>query len=125
MPDVAVRLPPEPDSVPEARAAVDRLAGALPEDLVQDLRLLVSEVVTNSVRHARLSTTDVIDLRVLVDRRRVRVEVHDPGPGFEPPDGPRTMYQDSGWGLYLVDRLADRWGITSDEGTTVWFEIDR
>jgi hypothetical protein len=35
------------------------------------------------------------------------------------------MFQENGWGLYLVDRLADRWGVTSDVGTTVWFELDR
>jgi hypothetical protein len=55
----------------------------------------------------------------------VRVEVGDLGPGFDP--GPRDLDRESpsGWGLYLVDQLADRWGVTRAGGTRVWFEIDR
>jgi anti-sigma regulatory factor (Ser/Thr protein kinase) len=53
------------------------------------------------------------------------VEVADDGPGFEP--RPQTPDQDSrsGWGLYLVDQLADRWGVTRSEAGGAWFEIDR
>jgi anti-sigma regulatory factor (Ser/Thr protein kinase) len=51
---VALRLRADPASIPEARHAVDRFLGVLDEDLLQDLRLMVSEVVTNSVRHAGL-----------------------------------------------------------------------
>lgn len=125
MSDVELTLRPASTSVSEARRAVERLAGGVEDRLLQDLRLLVSEVVTNAIRHAGLSPSDAIELRISVDRTRVRVEVHDAGPGFEPPDAPRTIYQESGFGLFLVDRLADRWGVTTDEGTTVWFEIDR
>ncbi|HEX5949407.1 MAG TPA: ATP-binding protein [Actinomycetota bacterium] len=125
MADVAVRLRPDPASIPEARHAVDRLQGVLEDAVLQDLRLMVSEVVTNSVRHAGLGEGDRIELRISVDKGRVRVEVHDTGPGFERPSEPTTMFRDSGWGLYLVDRLADRWGITSGRGTTVWFELSR
>ena len=57
--------------------------------------------------------------------KRIRVEVHDSGPGFEPPEAPPTLYRESGFGLFLVDRIADRWGVSSDGGTTVWFELDR
>ena len=125
MRDLSLLLPAEPSSIPRARHAVERLSGAVEDDLLQNLRLLVSEVVTNSVRHAGLSPTDRIDVRFSVDTRTVRVEVRDTGPGFEPPEGPKTMFQENGWGLYLVDKLADRWGVSSDVGTTVWFELDR
>jgi len=125
MPDLSLLLPAEAASIPRARHVVERLSGAVEDDLLENLRLLVSEVVTNSVRHAGLSPTDRIELRITVDTRTVRVEVRDTGPGFEPPDSPKTMFQETGWGLYLVDRLADRWGVTSDVGTTVWFELDR
>ena len=125
MSEVALSLPVEPASIPQARRSLDRLAGAIEEDTLQDLRLLVSELLTNSVRHAGLSDDETIELRISVDAQRVRVEVRDAGPGFQLPDGPTTIFQESGWGLYLVDKLADRWGVISELGTTVWFEVDR
>src|SRR5207253_1270255 len=54
----------------------------------------------------------------------LRVEVTDRGPGFEPGSPLPSMYQDSGWGLYLVEQIADRWGVKQEEGTCVWFEVD-
>jgi hypothetical protein len=53
---------------------------------------------------------------------KVRVEVADPGPGFEPEVEPREF---GGFGFLLVDKIADRWGVLSDRGSRVWFEIDR
>jgi anti-sigma regulatory factor (Ser/Thr protein kinase) len=64
-------------------------------------------------------------LRVAVLPDLVRVEVSDRGAGFRPPTGPPPPRSASGWGLYLVDQLADRWGIDTDGDTTAWFEIDR
>jgi anti-sigma regulatory factor (Ser/Thr protein kinase) len=119
-------LPAVPDSVPRARAALTALSDVLLPERLDDLRLLVSELVTNSVRHAGLDGGDAIDLRVELLADRIRVEIHDPGPGFEPPAVPTTMYQDSGWGLYLVSRIADRWGIDATTvGKTVWLELAR
>jgi anti-sigma regulatory factor (Ser/Thr protein kinase) len=108
-----------------ARHALRDLSGRLPPPVLEDVRLLVSELVTNSIRHAGLSSDAWIHLRVDVLPERVRVEVSDPGPGFEA--GPMTpsIYQDSGWGLYLVGQVADRWGIDRGDRTKVWFEIDR
>jgi serine/threonine-protein kinase RsbW len=85
--------------------------------------LLVSELVTNSVRHARLSNEEAIDLHVRVDPRWIRVEVTDAGPGFEPFQRGPARDLESGWGLTLLRHLAARWGVRSDRGTTVWFEI--
>ena len=125
MSDLVLELPAIADSIPRARAALDGLAEAVGPDRLEDLRLVVSELVTNSVRHAGLAERDAIDLRVDSSADRIRVEIHDPGPGFELPEAPTSMYQESGWGLYLVARIADRWGIASDgDGTTVWLEID-
>jgi len=119
-------LPAVPDSVPRARAALAELADAVGPDRLDDLRLIVSELVTNSVRHAGLDGGDDIDLRIQLLTDRIRVEIHDPGPGFVPTAAPATMYQDSGWGLYLVSRIADRWGIdTTAHGKTVWLELAR
>ena len=55
----------------------------------------------------------------------VRVEVADPGQGFEPAPRDEAMTKPGGWGLYLVDRIADRWGVIRNRMNRVWFEIDR
>ena len=79
-----LELPRELDSAAAARHAVDQLGDRLPEEQLGDVRLLVSELVTNSLRHAELSDDDRIRLAVEVNDARVRVEVSDPGPGFAP-----------------------------------------
>ena len=112
-----------PEAAAEARHA---LAGiSLSDGRERDVRLLVSELVTNAVRHANLTPGDVILLVIDVQDRRLRVEVHDPGGGFVPRAPAPDPARPSGWGLYLVAELADRWGVDSDERTLVWFELDR
>jgi anti-sigma regulatory factor (Ser/Thr protein kinase) len=86
----------------------------------------VSELVTNSVRHARLRPHDPIRLQVRVSDRLLRVEVSDPGEGFgaNVPE-PVAARGPGGWGLFLTERLADRWGVDRESGwTTVWLEVD-
>ena len=109
----------------EARRVVERLHEHLRPDALDQVRLLVSELVTNSVRHAGLSHEETIALRVSTSDSSVRVEVVDTGPGFAPGTREPTLYQDSGWGLYLVEQIADRWGVERDPRTSVWFEIDK
>ena len=108
-----------------ARDALDGLDGRLPGDQLGDVRLLVSELVTNALRHAELGEGDAIRLVVWVSDATVRVEVCDPGPGFGAEDMPSDPDRASGWGLFLVQTLADRWGFERDGGTLVWFELDR
>lgn len=122
---IDLKLRPTPGAVPDARKALDALDDQVSAQTLDDLRLLVSELVTNSVRHAGLAQSQAIELKVRVLPEIVRVEVNDQGTGFQPT--PRTAESDdqSGWGLYLVSRLADRWGVTSDGATRVWFELDR
>jgi anti-sigma regulatory factor (Ser/Thr protein kinase) len=122
---IDLKLRPTPGAVPDARRALDALDDHVSPQTLDDLRLLVSELVTNSVRHAGLAQSQAIELKVKLLPETVRVEVNDQGSGFQPT--PRTAQSDdqSGWGLYLVSRLADRWGVTSDGATRVWFELDR
>jgi len=94
------------------------------EDRIEDLRLLTSEIVTNAIRHAGLSRKDTIALAVDASERRVRVEVADHGPGFDPFDLPEpSVEQVGGWGLRLVKQLSDAWGVIRNEPNLVWFEV--
>ena len=117
------RLAVTPEAAAEARNALADVA--LDDGRERDVRLLVSELVTNAVRHANLAESDVIVLVIEAEDRRLRVEVHDPGGGFVPTAPSPDPARPSGWGLYLVAELADRWGVDSDDRTLVWFEVDR
>ena len=118
-------LPVSPEAAAVARHALDGLGSELPDGRMRDVRLLVSELVTNAVRHANLGDGDVIGLVVELADDALRVEVHDPGGGFVPSAPSPDPTRPSGWGLYLVAELADRWGVDSADTTLVWFELDR
>jgi anti-sigma regulatory factor (Ser/Thr protein kinase) len=124
MTQVDLHLPVGPRAASAARSSLAALNGRIPERIFEDLRLLVTELVTNSVRHAGLEGDEPIRLRVDCRPDAIRVEVVDKGPGFEPAVRADPEPEPSGWGLYLVERLADRWGVDSDGNTVVWFEID-
>ena len=101
------------------------LADSLPAQVYLDLSLLVSELVTNSVRHARLRPRDLIRLRIETSDRMIRLEVSDPGGGFSADLPEPATRGPGGWGLFLTERLADRWGVDREGGwTTVWLEVD-
>ena len=89
--------------------------------VASDLMLLVSELVTNAVRHAR---GDAFEIRLDVRPERLRLEVRDEGPGFAPQVAPREDGS-GGYGLLIVEQLADRWGVERDEQGLVWLELDR
>jgi len=114
-----------PEAAAEARHALDDLTGELSPNRLRDVRLLVSELVTNAVRHAELDEDDMIGLVIELADHALRVEVRDPGGGFVPSAPSPDPVRPSGWGLYLVAELADRWGVDSDDATLVWFELDR
>jgi anti-sigma regulatory factor (Ser/Thr protein kinase) len=116
-------LPPEPDSVATARAKVcEAVADELADGDIETLKLLVSEVVTNAVRHAGASEPLEVHARW---NDEVRVAVSDHGDGFLPTPRLGALNEPGGFGLYMVGRLADRWGIETDHGTTVWFVLRR
>lgn len=121
---VDLELPRTPESAAAARQALDELAPQLPRDRFADIRLMVSELVTNAIRHAGLDPDDRIQLALRITEQRVRIEVCDRGPGFEYAESVPDPARGSGWGLFLVHTLADRWGVERDELTRVWFELD-
>ena len=120
---ISLRLRGGPEAAARARRALSKLRADIDPPLMETLRLLVTELVSNSVRHARSET---VVLKVLVGRAAVLTEVTDEGPGFDPADAGSPGTEDSGWGLFLVERLADRWGVHQDpDFTRVWFELRR
>ena len=120
-------MPTTPRAPSLARAAVEPLLSQLDQARARDAALLVSELVTNSVRHGGLQTDERIALLVRMGTRVLRVSVSDPGRGFENRSGNRVQVspsRQSGWGLHLVDQLAARWGVSPEDPTIVWFEMD-
>jgi anti-sigma regulatory factor (Ser/Thr protein kinase) len=106
-----------------ARAAVERwLSGRVSATLFDDVRLLVSELVTNSVRHAHLTRDATIRVSVAISDGVLRLEVEDPGEGTIAAVPPDREYG-GGFGLHVVDILAQRWGSTNDGKTCVWAEL--
>jgi anti-sigma regulatory factor (Ser/Thr protein kinase) len=121
---MSVELEPGATAAGEARAALTVLDGRIDAGALDDIRLLVSELVTNSVRHAG-AERDLVRLAVRSSGRTVRVEVSDGGRGFTPRTRSAPHDEVGGWGLHLVDQLADRWGVETGRRTRVWFELDR
>ena len=92
------------------------------------MRLVLGELVTNSLRHSDLRPDQWIGVRTMRRPGGVRIEVCDPGPGFPPPPPlPPSSSRFGGRGLVIVDRLASRWGAgrTPDGRWEVWAELDR
>lgn len=87
------------------------------------LTLLVSELVSNAVLHSDAPPASGIVLYAqLLDHDAVRVEVTDQGAGLTAIAGNRTERK-GGYGLYLVEKQASRWGVDRRGGTRVWFEL--
>jgi anti-sigma regulatory factor (Ser/Thr protein kinase) len=120
---LSVRLQVSETAPGAARHALDGLDLYVGEELCRTIKLLVSELVTNSIRHADLRPDDTIDVVVTATDDVVRVEVGDPGEGFIDEVREPRPDQASGWGLLLTDRLANRWGVSGSDGTNVWFEV--
>ena len=112
-----------PESVPYARECVVELAEPFVDgERIPDLRLVISEVITNAVRHGGEG-----DMLVAVTPKRgfLCVQVTDTGDGFAPRPRAYEPDEDGGFGLFLVERLTRRWGLTrEDSNTRVWFEFD-
>ena len=119
---ISLRLPRRPDAASTARHGLGDLAGRLHPELLDDVRLLVTELVSNSVRHA--AAGPLVELDVFLTAAHLRIEVVDEGGGFTPETRSPGQSAEGGWGLHLVDRLADRWGVQGDGRTLVWLEID-
>lgn len=116
-----LELEPDARAPAEARATVSRLEG-VPQGPMDDLLLLVSELVSNAVRHGASGGDSSICLTATVKDREVIVSVTDGGPGLHvvPRDAGTTL---EGFGLRLLNRLADDWGWEAEPRSRVWFRL--
>ena len=109
-----------------ARRAIDCLAEWIPKDRMRDLQMIVSELVTNSVRHAGLEPSSSVGIDVVVQPGSVRGRVSDPGVGFDPAAVPAPQTgQIGGWGLHIVRQMARSWDVArpATGGVEVSFEL--
>ncbi|HSL12310.1 MAG TPA: ATP-binding protein [Actinomycetota bacterium] len=104
-----------------ARRALDGQLSSLGPDAESRLRLLISEVVTNAIRHGHLAPDEQVDVKVDLKDGGARVEVSQPTRAEAPV--PRQVRDEGGFGLKLVDELTDAWGMEAGPPGVVWFEI--
>ncbi len=110
-----------PQAVGAARRALRRWEGHFEPDMFYDLSLCVSELVTNTVHDGDLAGEE-IELVVQRGKELARAEVRTPRPDVA--IAPSPVATPASWGMFIVDRVADRWGVERGEGTAVWCEID-
>ena len=107
-----------------AREALAEHSPGLPQSVMEDVSLLVTELVSNAVCHVDGSSSHEVQFAFRSRYDTIRVEVTDIGTGFQKPARPTTGGAHGGWGLFLVDRIATRWGVKpAPAGTCVWFEL--
>jgi two-component sensor histidine kinase len=119
--DLDLDMARDPSAPAQARKAITGLGGHVDGDVLNDAVLLVSELVSNSVKYGE---GDILLRARTRGPRQVLVEVVDDGGGFSPQIRRPSRFQASGYGLHLVEEMASSWGV--HPGTAhVWFEIDR
>ena len=120
------RFPVDRRTPAAARRLVRCLDDVVSPEHLENLELLVTELVTNAVRHAGLTHDGWVSVDLAVRPTAIHVEVCDPGRGFDPTGAPPSAPGEprgSGWGLFLVEQLATQWGVHLDDCTRVWFDL--
>jgi serine/threonine-protein kinase RsbW len=107
-----------------ARRSVLSVRADLPNSIRHRIALLLSELVTNAIQHGGAGPDETVQVRVASSTDKVRVEVFDPGSNGGPPRD--RLEEGGGYGLLLVDRLANDWGRgeTENGGSHAWFELE-
>jgi anti-sigma regulatory factor (Ser/Thr protein kinase) len=120
----SIYLPCDEEISSRARTEIARRLNGSADRWTSDVELLVSELVTNGFEHGRPDELGRIELRVDPAPERLRVEVIDCGAGFAYDVRRPEPDADASFGLFLVERMSDRWGVDVAEGRTrVWFEV--
>jgi two-component sensor histidine kinase len=120
---VALTLRPTLRAPGLTRERVAEFESALPQAALENVRLLLSELVTNAVKHAGLSRTEAIQVHVSSHSDGVEAMVRYPN--HNKFDATISREPDGGWGLLIVDNVADHWSIVrTGDALEVWFEIE-
>ena len=107
-----------------ARSALSVLEPHLDEDRLQSLRLVITELLTNSIRHSDMDEQEVVSLDIRLRDGVLRCTVSDPGSGFRKPEVVRPHAdRPGGFGLVILESVSDRWDVSHDELFRVWFEL--
>ena len=126
-PILELSLAPTVAAPAQARAELTAWLEQQPHDviLIEIAQLLVTELVTNSIRHARITAEEPLRLSASLRTTTLRIELWDNGTdGSVTPRGPPRDHRGGGYGLDLVSQLSNKWGVERDvHGTTVWIEL--
>lgn len=129
MPDAHadMMLPAGAQAPRAARDAISQLLdGETPPQVIDDVRLATTEIVSNAVRHAGIGADSLVRLTIHVTDEVIQVEVIQPTSAA----GARLVTEGAsgiagGYGLALVEAAADRWGVEAGPPGRVWFERTR
>ncbi len=121
--EIRLNVPAEPASLAVVRRAVRGLEDVCGPEMTERLTVILSELVTNSIRHGGLGRKAKVEVELEAGEAGARGRVVDPGRGFDPRIVPRRALDEGNLGLRIVDRFAERWGVNRNGGTEVWFEI--
>ena len=111
--------------MPEARRLACEVAAAyLEPSQLRSFELVVTEVVSNAVKHGG-DIGEPVRLAITPENGYMCVQVTDSGHGLVPRPGALEAEDDGGFGLFIVEQLTRRWGVTREnKRTRVWFELD-
>jgi serine/threonine-protein kinase RsbW len=119
-----IAVPAGPAAPATVRRALIRWLEPLASNgLLSDAPLVVSELVTNSMRHGGLSNSATVRVSAELTADFLRLEVEDPGTAGTVRRRPPSRDQDGGFGLNIVNAVSARWGVERDGGTLVWAEL--
>jgi anti-sigma regulatory factor (Ser/Thr protein kinase) len=119
-----IRVPGGPKAPAQVRSRLERQLGdEVGEERLSDLRLLTTEVVSNSVRHGRVGPDGWVSAAVSHAGGSLRVEVRDSSVGGRPEPRQPDYEEGGGFGLFLLDQIASAWGVERDPHLCVWFEL--
>jgi anti-sigma regulatory factor (Ser/Thr protein kinase) len=119
----SLSLRPDPSAPRVARRRLKAILRDVPSRALDDILLLTTELLTNSLRHAELDPNDRVRLVVKSTKSAVRVAITDPGHGEVFAARHPGPHDTGGRGLLLVAEMSDRWGVDRSQATTVWFEV--
>jgi serine/threonine-protein kinase RsbW len=118
--EVRREVPSGPEAAAQARRLLDPFVSRIPEDVLYDARLVLSELVTNSYKHAGSPAGTPIHITLRDSKDRLRLEVIDRSI-FDPTPETTEELRSAKWGLLVVERVADDWGRISEGG--IWAEF--